>query len=88
MLTCVLGITSTAVTSPEYGAVTVDSIFMLSNTATGSPSVTRSPACTEVETTKAGHPARTTPPSSRVTRWVVPSTTIRNIAPCVTATTR
>jgi hypothetical protein len=87
-LSCALGITSTEATSPGKGAATVDSIFMLSRTATGSPSASTSPGWTRTDTTKAGQSARTTPPSSRIMRCDDPLTTTRNIVPCVTATTR
>jgi hypothetical protein len=66
--TCVFGAMNTSATSPENGAVTIVSIFMLSSTTIGSPAATRSPGLTSTEMTNAGHPARTTPPSSRTIR--------------------
>jgi hypothetical protein len=55
---------ATASTSPSNGAVTVVSIFIDSSTAIGLPAVTCWPGSTSAATTSAGHPARTTTPSS------------------------
>ena len=50
---------------------------MLSRTTTVCPASTSSPGATRSATTTAGAGARTTPPASRVTRWVTPSTSTR-----------
>ena len=70
------------------GARSTVSIFMLSSTSTGAPASTSSPAATGVATTSAGAGERTTPPSSRLTRWVTPSTSTRWTGPCVPVTRR
>ena len=65
------------------GARSTVSIFMLSSTSTGAPASTSSPTCSGVATTSAGAGERRTPPSSRLTRCVTPSTSTRWIGPCV-----
>ena len=52
------------------------------------PAATRSPTATGVATTRAGAGERSTPPSSRVTRWVTPSTSTRWTGPWVAVTSR
>ncbi|SKZ40378.1 Uncharacterised protein [Mycobacteroides abscessus subsp. abscessus] len=59
------------------GARSTVSIFMLSRTSTGAPASTSSPTANGVATTSAGAGERTTPPSSRLTRWATPSTSMR-----------
>ncbi len=61
---------------------------MLSSTSTGAPASTSSPTATGVATTSAGAGERSTPPSSRLTRWVTPSTSTRWTGPCVAVTSR
>ncbi len=56
---------------------------MLSTTSSGAPASTSSPACSGVATTSAGTGERTMPPSSRLIRCVMPSTSTRWIGPCV-----
>ena len=56
---------------------------MLSSTRIGAPASTSSPTASGVATTSAGAGERTTPPSSRLIRWVTPSTSTRWIGPCV-----
>ena len=70
------------------GARSTVSIFMLSSTSTGAPASTSSPTCSGVATTSAGAGERTTPPSSRLTRCVTPSTSTRWIGPCVSVSRR
>ena len=65
------------------GARSTVSIFMLSSTSTGAPASTSAPTASGVATTSAGAGERTTPPSSRLTRCVTPSTSTRWIGPCV-----
>ena len=86
--TCWLGSTTTAVTRPSRGAVSVLTIFIDSRVATGWPAVTGSPAVTSRELTRAGAGERTTTPSSRVTVWATPSISRRITSSWVTATTR
>ena len=66
--------TSSSRTRAANGACSTVSIFMLSSTSTGAPAATSSPTSTGVATTRAGAGERRTPPSSRLTRWVTPST--------------
>ena len=73
---------------PRNGARSTVSIFMLSSTRTGAPASTSSPTASGVATTRAGAGERSTPPSSRLTRWVTPSTSTRWIGPCVAVTSR
>ena len=61
-------------TRPGKAAATTVSIFIVSRTASGSPAATSSPGATATEITTPGDGARTTPPSSRVSVWVIPST--------------
>ena len=70
------------------GACSTVSIFMLSSTSTGAPASTSAPTATGVATTSAGAAARSTPPSSRLTRCVTPSTSTRCTGPCVAVTSR
>ena len=70
------------------GARSTVSIFMLSSTSTGAPASTSSPTSSGVATTSAGAGERRTPPSSRLTRCVTPSTSTRWIGPCVSVTSR
>ena len=75
-------------TRAANGAGSTVSIFMLSSTSTGAPASTSSPTATGVATTSAGAGERTTPPSSRLTRWVTPSTSTRWTGPWVAVTSR
>jgi hypothetical protein len=63
------------------GAVTTLSIFMDSRTTTGAPAATSSPTATGVATTSAGAGERRTPPSSRETRCMTLSTSMRCTGP-------
>ncbi len=85
--TCSLGSTSTEVIVPAKGARSVDSIFIASATIRGSPSATSWPGATAMETMSAGHWARTAMPSSRSTRWAMPSISRRHPVPCEAMTT-
>ena len=85
--TWALAMTAIEVTTPSKGAVTVETIFIDSRTATGSPAVIVWPGSTRTWATRAGQPVRTTTPSSRVTTWAMPSTSMRKAAPCSMATT-
>ena len=60
--------TSSSRSRASNGARTTVSIFMLSSTSTWLPALTSVPAATGVATTSAGAGARSTPPSSRLTR--------------------
>ena len=73
---------------PARGAVSDDSIFMLSRTATTSPASTSSPSATGIETTTPGAWLRTIPPSSWETRWGTPSTSTSRWVPCSEITVR
>ncbi len=75
--TCEPVMTSISFTRAANGAWTAVSIFMDSSTTTGAPASTSSPTFTGVATTSAGAGERSTPPSSRDTRWVTPSTSMR-----------
>ena len=72
---------------PANGARRVDSIFIASATTMGSPSATSWPGETATETMSAGHCARTAMPSSRSTRWAIPSISSRQPVPCEAITT-
>ena len=75
--TWVLASTMTSATRPETGARSAVSSFMLSTTATVSPSATVSPGETGIDTTMAGAGARTSPASPPAMRWTAPSTSTR-----------
>ena len=79
-------LTSSSRTRPANGACSTVSIFMLSRTSTLAPAATVSPTATGVATTSAGAGERSMPPSSRVTRWVTPSTSTSCTGPCVAVT--
>ena len=64
------------------GAGRTVSIFMLSSTD-GAPAATWLPTAAGVATTSAGAGDRRTPPSSRLTRCVAPSTSTSCTGPCV-----
>ena len=80
--------TSTARTRPLTGAVSEDSIFMLSVTATTSPARTSSPATTGIATTTPGLRLRISPPSSREMRCGTPSTSTSRSASCTAVNVR
>ena len=80
--------TSSSRTRPANGACSTVSIFMDSSTSTGAPAATSSPTATGVATTRAGAGERSTPPSSRLTRWVTPSTSTSCTGPWVAVTRR
>ena len=86
--TCMFGPTITSRTRPRNGAVSEDSIFMLSTTATTSPAFTSSPGLTGTDTTTAGARLRTMPPASREMRCGTPSTSISRSSPCREVTVR
>ena len=75
--------TSSSLTRAAKGAGSTVSIFIDSSTSTGAPAATSSPTATGVATTRAGAGERSTPPSSRLTRWVTPSTSTRWTGPWV-----
>ena len=85
--TCELTPTRISRTRPAYGALTGVSIFMLSRIITVSPASTSVPAAARTATTTAGAGERTTPPSSRLTRWLTLSTSTRYPDGVVDATT-
>ena len=70
-----------SLTRAANGAGMTVSIFMDSSTTTGAPASTSSPTATGVATTSAGAGERRTPPSSRETRCITPSTSIRCTGP-------
>ena len=80
--------TSSSRTRASNGARSTVSIFMLSSTSTGLPALTSAPAATGVATTSAGAGARSTPPSSRLTRWVTPSTSTTCTGPWMAVASR
>ena len=80
--------TGSSRTRARNGERSTVSIFMLSSTRIGAPASTSSPTETGVATTSAGAGERTTPPSSRLTRCVTPSTSTRWIGPWVLVTRR
>ncbi len=80
--------TRVSLTRAANGARITVSIFIDSSTTTGAPASTSSPTATGTATTSAGAWERSTPPSSRVTRWATPSTSTRVVGPWVAVTTR
>ncbi len=80
--------TSSSLIRPANGAFSTVSIFIDSSTSTGEPAATSSPTAAGVATTSAGAGERSTPPSSRLTRWVTPSTSTSWIGPWVAVTRR
>ena len=79
--------TCSSLTRAANGARTAVSIFIDSSTTTTAPASTSSPTATGVATTSAGAGDRSTPPSSRLTRWATPSTSTKVVGPCVALTT-
>ena len=80
--------TSSSLIRPANGAFSTVSIFIDSSTSTGAPAATSSPTAAGVATTRAGAGERSTPPSSRLTRWVTPSTSTSWIGPWAAVTRR
>ena len=69
---------------PEHGASTGSSVFIASCTAMRSPAVTSSPSPTANDSRTAGAGERTTPTSSRDSRWGMPSTSTSCSLPWLT----
>ncbi len=79
--------TDSSLTRAANGARIAVSIFIDSSTTTAVPASTSSPTATGVATTSAGAGERSTPPSSRLTRWATPSTSTSVVGPWVAVTT-
>ena len=61
---------------------------MLSSTKTWLPALTSAPTAAGVATTSAGAGARSTSPSSRLSRWVTPSTSTTCTGPWMAVESR